>query len=112
MDSKKFYDKAKSYMKLAPDATFTIWSNPTEDLDRQMKARAMWLDYLDAQGLRQTGKVFKSVWGGIGKAITVPSEDPRTFDLSYHPAHDAPRTSYRAHRQARDPSQPRQYRED
>jgi hypothetical protein len=112
MDSRKFYDKAKNYMKMAPDATFIIWSNPSEDLDRQMKARAMWLDYLDEQGLRQTGKMFKSIWGGIGKAVTAPSEDPRTFDLSYHPAHDAPRTSYGAHRQARSAPQPRQYRED
>jgi hypothetical protein len=112
MDSRKFYDKAKNYMKMAPDATFIIWSNPSEDLDRQMKARAMWLDYLDEQGLRQTAKTFKSIWGGIGKAVTVPSEDPRTFDLSYHPAHDAPRTSYGAHRQARSAPQPRQYRED
>ena len=112
MDSKKFYDKAKSYMKLAPDATFIIWSNPTEDLDRQMKARAMWLDYLDAQGLRSTSRMFKSVWGGNGKALTVPSEDPRTFDLSYHPEEKASRTSYGARWQARDPSEPSTYRKE
>ena len=112
MDSKKFYDKAKSYMKLAPDATYIIWSNPTEDQERQTKARAMWLDYLDAQGLRQTAKTFKSIWGGSGKAVTVPSEDPRVFDLSYHPTQDAPQSSYGSRWQARTPPQPRQYRED
>jgi hypothetical protein len=112
MDSKKFYDKAKSYMKLAPDATYIVWSNPTEDTERQTKARAMWLDYLDAQGLQQTASTFKAIWGGNGKAITVPSEDPRVFDLSYHPAHDAPRTSYGARWQAKTPPQPKAYRED
>jgi hypothetical protein len=112
MDSKKFYDKAKSYMKLAPDATYIIWSTPSEDTERQSKARAMWLDYLETQGLRQTAKTFKSIWGGNGKAVIVPSEDPRVFDLSYHPAHDAPRTGYGAHRQAKPTPQPRQYRED
>ena len=112
MDSKKFYDKAKSYMKLAPDATFIIWSNATEDLDRQIKARAMWLDYLEAQRLRQTAKVCKSIWAGNGKAVTVPSEDPRTFDLSYHPAHDASRKAYEARWQPRDTSEPHTYRKD
>jgi len=112
MDSKKFYDKAKSYMKMNPDATFIIWSNPTEDQDRQTKARAMWLDYLDAQGLRLTAKTFKSIWGGSGKAVTAPTEDPCIFDLSYHPGSDAPRTSHGAHRQSKYASPPRQYRED
>jgi len=112
MDSAKFYDKAKSYMKLAPDATYIIWSNPTEDLDRQMKARALWLDYLEAQGLRQTASTFKAIWNGIGKAVTVPSEDPRTFDLSYHPVYDGPATSYRGRWQARTPPPPKAYRED
>jgi hypothetical protein len=112
MDSKKFYDKAKSYMKLAPDATFIILSNPTEDLDRQMKARAMWLDYLEHEGLNQTARTFKAIWGGAGKAVTVPSEDPRTFDLRYHPEQKASPSSYGARWQARDPSEPSTYRRD
>jgi len=112
MDSAKFYDKAKSYMKLAPDATFIIWSNPTEDFDRQTRARAMWLDYLEHEELHQTAKTFKAIWGGIGKAITVPSEDPRVFDLRYHPAEKGPRTSYGPRWQPRDPSEPSTYRKD
>jgi len=112
MDSKKFYDKAKSYMKLAPDASFIIWSNPAEDHDRQMKARAMWLDYLEHEGLLVTAKTCKSIWGGAGKAVTVPAEDPRVFDLRYHPEQDAPRSPYGGHRQSNFTSKPRQYRED
>lgn len=108
MDSAKFYDKAKSYMKLAPDATYIIWSNPTEDHERQKKARAMWLDYLDSQGLKQTARTWKAIWAGAGKTVTVPSEDPCVFDLRYMPAEKAPRTSYGARWQARDPSEPSQ----
>jgi hypothetical protein len=110
MDSQKFYDKAKSYMKLAPDATFIIWSNPTEDAERQTRARAMWLSYLEHEDLHKTAKTFKTIWGGAGKAVTVPSEDPRTFDLRYHPAQDASRRSYEARGQARDISEPATYR--
>ena len=112
MTSDEFYANLKSYVKINPSMMFVIWSNPTEAIDRQTKAKAMWLDYLEDQGLYKTAKVWKSIWGGNGKAVTVPSEDPRIFDLRYHPDQDAPRTSYGAHRQAKPTPQPRQYRED
>jgi hypothetical protein len=112
MDSRKFYEKAKGYMKMNPDATFVILSNPTEDHDRQTKARAVWLDYLEGQDLVATAKTFKSIWAGNGKAVTVPSEDPCIFDLSYHPNGDAPRRGYGGRWQANSTPQPRQYRED
>lgn len=112
MDSAKFYDKAKSYMKLAPDAAYIIWSNPSEDHERQKKARAMWLDYLEHEKLAITAKTFKTIWGGAGKAVTVPAEDPRVFDLRYHPEQNAPTSSYGARWRARDPSEPSTYRRD
>ena len=112
MDSNKFYDKAKSYMKMNPDATFVVYSTPSENQERQTKARAMWLDYLESQSLHTTAKVWKAIWNGIGKAVTAPTEDPRIFDLGYHPNSDAPISSSAPRWKARVPAQPRQYRED
>lgn len=112
MTSDEFYTKVKGYMKVNPTMTYVIWTNPPEDADRQAKAKVAWLDYLRAKGLNRTASTWRMIWNGGGKAITAPTEDPCIYDLTYHPDCDAPRTSYGAHRQARDPSQPRQYRED
>ena len=112
MTGDEFYANVKSYTKMNPSVMFIIWSNPSENHERQTKARAIWLDYLESQGLHTTAKVWKAIWNGIGKAVTVPSEDPRIFDLSYHPNTDAPISSYGARWKARAPAHPRQYRED
>lgn len=112
MTSDEFYANVKSYIKINPSMMFIIWSNPTEAVERQTKARAMWMDYLEAQGLHTTVKVWKAIWNGEGKAVTVPSEDPHIFDLGYSSSQDTPRSSYGARRQEKSASQPRQYRED
>jgi hypothetical protein len=112
MTSDKFYTSAKGYLKVNPSMAYVIWSNPTEDQDRQMKARAMWLEYLEQNGLHKTAKTWKSIWAGAGKAVTVPAEDPGVFDLRYMRAEKAPRTSYGARWQARDPSEPSQSQKD
>ena len=110
MNSMEFFDKAKGFLKLNPSMTYIIWSNPTEDTERQTKARAMWLDYLEEQGLVSVAKTFKSIWAGGGKAVTVPSEDPRNFDLKYHPEERPFRSAYGARGQARDISEAHTYR--
>ena len=112
MTGDEFYKNAKGYMKINSTMTYIIWSNATEDVERQEKAKLLWLNYLDAKDMRLTAKVWKSIWNGAGKAITVPSEDPRTFDLRYHPEHDTPRSSYGFHRQEKSTPKPRAYRED
>ena len=110
MTSDEFYTKVKGYLKLNPGMTYIIWSNPTEDHDRQTRAKAMWLDYLEAKGLKHTASTWKMIWGGGGKAVTVPTEDPTIYDLTYHPVKDAPRRAYGGRGQARDISEPSTYR--
>lgn len=110
MTSDELYTSAKGYLKVNLSMAYVIFSTPSEDHHRQTKARAMWLDYLEAKGLDKTAKTWKSIWAGAGKAVTVPAEDPRVFDLRYHPAQDAPRRPYEARGQARDISEPSTYR--
>ena len=110
MNANEFFDKAKGFLKLNPSLTYVIWSNPTEDHDRQTKARALWLQYLEEQKLVSVVKTFKAIWAGGGKAVTVPTEDPRIFDLKYHPEERPFRTAYGARGQARDISEPSTYR--
>ena len=112
MTSEEFYTKLKGFAKINPQTMFIIESVPKEDHDRQIRARAMWLSYLDANGLKLTAKTWKAIWAGGGKAVTVPTEDPRNFDLKYHPPGDATRRASGDRWQAKPPPQPRQYRED
>jgi hypothetical protein len=112
MNSEEFYTKVKGFAKLNPQMMFIIESVPKEDQARQEKARAAWLDYLAANNLKGTVSTWKFIWAGGGKAITVPAEDPRIFDLKYHPEQDAPRRAYGARWQARDPSGPNTYGRD
>lgn len=112
MTSEEFHTKMKGFAKLNPQMMFVIESNPKEDQARQEKARASWIRYLNDNDLKNTLGTWKFVWNGGGKAITVPSEDPRNFDLKYHPASDAPRRAYGARGQARDISEPNTYRSE
>ena len=107
MTSDEFYAKCKGFMKLNPNMTFVIETRPQSDLARQEKARSAWLDYLDRNGLRRTASTWRMIWAGGGKAVTVPTEDPTVFDLSYAPPSQ---NSYRTAKEGsgrplRDPSQ-------
>jgi hypothetical protein len=110
MTSEELFEKMKGFMKLNSSMAYIIWSNPTEDHDRQTRARAVWLSYLEVQGLTRTVKTFKSIWAGGGKAVTVPTEDPLNFDLTYNPPQKPHRNAYGARGQARDVSEPSTYR--
>ena len=110
MTSDEFYTKVKGYVKLNPSMTYVIYTNPTEDHDRQTKAKAMWLDYLEAKGLKNTASTWKFIWSGGGKAVTVPTEDPMIYDLTYHPEDRPRRSAYGARGQARDISEAHTYR--
>ena len=107
MTSEEFYIKAKGFMKLNPGLTFMIESRPQSDFDRHDRARAAWISYLEGLGLRSTASTWRFIWAGGGKAVTVPTEDPGLFDLSYVPP---AQNSYRkakegSGRPLRDPSQ-------
>jgi hypothetical protein len=107
MTSDEFYAKCKGFMKLNPGLTFVIETRPQSDLARQETARAAWLDYLDRNGLRKTAASWRMIWAGGGKAVTVPTENPGVFDLSYVPSEQ---NAYRKAKEGsgrpwRDPSQ-------
>jgi hypothetical protein len=107
MTSDEFYAKAKGFLKLNPAMTFVIETRPQTDVARHERARAQWLDYCDREGLRSTAATWRFIWAGGGKAVTVPTEDPGVFDLSYVPSEQ---NAYRKAKEGsgrpwRDPSQ-------
>jgi hypothetical protein len=112
MNSEEFHAKVKNFAKLNPQMLFIIETVPKEDHARQERARAAWLAYLTAKGLRNAAGTWKAIWAGGGKAVTTPSEDPCMFDLSYNPSGNASRTGYGGRWQERTPSPPKAYRED
>jgi hypothetical protein len=108
MTSDEFHASVLKFFRQNQSLAYVIYSNPTADVDRQIAARAQWLDYLESKNLTGTAKTFKAIWNGGGKAITVPTEDPTIFDLSYNGS----RTAYGARRQEKSTVTPRAYRED